>query len=78
MLERLFEPTVIVLGLTGLPAVRIAKDKLSFILVSFLLLVFLVLFSILELRVRVNMMSQVTVTNCHTIMLSWSHHYMCI
>ena len=40
MLERLFEPTVIFLGLTGLPAVRIAKDKLSFILFSFLLLVF--------------------------------------
>ena len=49
MLEGLFEPTVIFFGSTSLLVVKIMKDKLSFILV---------LFSILELRVRVNVMSQ--------------------
>ena len=53
MLEGLFEPTFIFFGLTSLSAIRITKDKLSFILV---------LFSILELRVRVNI--DVT-SHCH-------------
>jgi len=35
MLEGLFEPTVIFFGLISLPAVKIMKDKLSFILVLF-------------------------------------------
>ena len=69
MLEGLFEPTVIFFGSTSLLVVKIMKDKLSFILV---------LFSILELRVRVNVMSQATVTSCHTMMLLWSHYYTCI